>query len=246
MRATIALILANVAAFVLLKAVWAFVPDAVDGLTGMLAAPGACSALAAHPWCAVSYMFVHLNFWHLLVNCLWLGWFGALLGDIAGGRGVLAAYLAGGVAGALGYCASVAFAGGGALLVGASAATLSVVAFTLVVMPRRRVALPGGVSLSLRTLSVAGLLLFVCASMEMAAAQTAAHLAGLLAGAVMALARKRAAAMRMRRIRSREAEAMERRVLADKVRRHGYEALTRDEKVRLFNLSSDCKNTSIS
>ena len=231
-----ALVSANVAVFVLLKAVWAFAPGAVDGLMALLAMPSGLGAVLSHPWCVVTYAFVHIDFWHMLVNCLWLMWFGLWLGGIAGNAAVVRCYVAGALAGAAAYLLAWGLTGG-AQLVGASAATLSVVAATLVMAPKRRVELPGGFAVSLKMLSAAPLLVLVCASMEMAAAQTAAHLGGLLAGVGLGVTYRRMARKRSRTDERNKQLRSERDALADKVRRLGYESLSRDEKVRLFSLS---------
>ena len=236
MKSAMALVSANVAVFVLLKAVWAFAPGAVDGLMALLAMPSGLGAVLSHPWCVVTYAFVHIDFWHMLVNCLWLMWFGLWLGGIAGNAAVVRCYVAGALAGAAAYLLAWGLTGG-AQLVGAPAATLSVVAATLVMAPKRRVELPGGFAVSLKMLSAAGLLLLVCASMEMAAAQTAAHLGGLLAGVGLGVTYRRMARKRSRTDERNKQLRSERDALADKVRRLGYESLSRDEKVRLFSLS---------
>lgn len=231
-----ALVSVNVAVFVLLKAVWAFAPGAVDGLMTLLAMPSEPGEVLSHPWCVVTYAFVHIDFWHMLVNCLWLMWFGLWLGGIAGNAAVVRSYVAGALAGSVAYLLACGLTGG-AQLVGASAATLSVVAFTLVIAPKRRVQLPGGFGVSLKMLSAAGLLLLVCASTEMAAAQTAAHLGGLLAGVALGVTYRRMARKRSRTDEHCRQLRSEHDALVDKVRRMGYESLSHDEKVRLFSLS---------
>lgn len=59
------------------------------------------SFLLTHPWTVVTYMFVHINFWHLLGSLIWLWWFGELLQGLAGYEQVMPVYLYGGLAGAL-------------------------------------------------------------------------------------------------------------------------------------------------
>ena len=46
MKSAMALVSANVAVFVLLKAVWAFAPGAVDGLMALLATPSGPGAVS--------------------------------------------------------------------------------------------------------------------------------------------------------------------------------------------------------
>ena len=52
-------------------------------------------------WQPVTYMFLHQEFWHLLLNMLGLWWFGADVERYMGGRGFLRYYLLAGIGGAL-------------------------------------------------------------------------------------------------------------------------------------------------
>jgi membrane associated rhomboid family serine protease len=74
------------------------------------------------PWGAVTYMFVHGGFWHLLINMLMLFFFGPPLEDMWGGREFLKFYFVAGLGGA---AFSFLFAYNTAVI-GASAAVLGV------------------------------------------------------------------------------------------------------------------------
>ena len=52
------------------------------------------------PWSFISYMFIHLDVFHLLWNMLMFYWFGRILGDFIGDHRVLPIYILGGLAGA--------------------------------------------------------------------------------------------------------------------------------------------------
>ncbi|GBU06898.1 rhomboid family intramembrane serine protease [Bacteroidales bacterium] len=56
--------------------------------------------LFARPWSIVSYMFVHLDFLHLLFNMLWLYWFGQIFLSYFNSKQLGGLYLIGGIAGA--------------------------------------------------------------------------------------------------------------------------------------------------
>ncbi|HMG16978.1 MAG TPA: rhomboid family intramembrane serine protease [Saprospiraceae bacterium] len=52
------------------------------------------------PWSFITYMFIHLDVFHLLWNMLMFYWFGRILGDFIGDHRVLPIYILGGLAGA--------------------------------------------------------------------------------------------------------------------------------------------------
>lgn len=234
------LTIANIALFLILKVTWLFSPELIDTVVGMLALPSEATAFAERPWTAATYMFVHLDFWHLLVNILWLTWFGVLLGHIAGARWVVADYLAGGIAGAASYAllATTLPVEHGTVLVGASAATLSVVAATLISAPDKKISIPFIGPFPLKWLAAAGLGIFVCASLDMSAPQTAAHIGGLAAGCASALLWRVITRRRMATMKALARERITHRSIVEKARRSGYASLTREERLKLFNLSA--------
>ena len=59
--------------------------------------------IAVRPWTLVSYMFLHLDFFHILFNMLWLFWFGRIFMEYLTSRQLLFTYIAGGLAGGLLY-----------------------------------------------------------------------------------------------------------------------------------------------
>lgn len=65
------------------------------------AVPASLQTLAGKPWTAFTYMFLHLEFWHLLFNMLWLYWFGRIFTEFLSDRNLVAVYLLGGLAGGL-------------------------------------------------------------------------------------------------------------------------------------------------
>ena len=53
------------------------------------------------PWVFVTHMFLHIGFWHILWNMLFLYWFGRRVGDLIGDKHIVPLYFYGGFAGAL-------------------------------------------------------------------------------------------------------------------------------------------------
>jgi len=51
------------------------------------------------PWTIITYMFVHIDFLHILFNMLWLYWFGKIFLQFFTGRQLGGLYLLGGIAG---------------------------------------------------------------------------------------------------------------------------------------------------
>lgn len=98
-----------------------------------LAVPANTSSLLAKPWTLITYMFLHIDFFHILFNMLWLWWFGNIFVQYLSQRQLLGTYFFGGIAGALLYVAAFnAFpvfeiARESAIALGASASVLAIV-----------------------------------------------------------------------------------------------------------------------
>ncbi len=94
--------------------------------------PSALSRLLSRFWTPFTYMFVHEQFWHLLINMLWLYWFGRIFLQYFTGRTLGSLYVLGGFGGALLYV--VAFntipyflSMDNSWMIGASAAVMGIV-----------------------------------------------------------------------------------------------------------------------
>ena len=68
--------------------------------------PADLETLARRPWTLVTYMFLHKNFMHILVNILWLYWFGRVFLEYLDGKKLVGVYLLGGLAGGVVYIAA--------------------------------------------------------------------------------------------------------------------------------------------
>jgi len=108
------LILINVAIWVLIRffGVLAFLlstpeTDSFGLLHGFLlrwfAVPADMSQLTSRPWTLFTYMFLHINFIHILFNMLWLFWFGQIFLQYLNNRQLVFTYITGGFAGAILY-----------------------------------------------------------------------------------------------------------------------------------------------
>jgi membrane associated rhomboid family serine protease len=133
------LLIANVAVFVLTML--------NPGLRVLLAFRAA--ELLAMPWTAITYMFVHASFGHILFNMLSLWIFGSRVEERLGGTHFLALYFVSGLAGAF-----LSFFTPGALIVGASGAVFGVQLAFARYWPRDRIFIWGIIPIEARWLVV--------------------------------------------------------------------------------------------
>ena len=78
--------------------------DAADNwVLHLFALPASLDILVARPWGMITYMFLHVDFWHILFNMLWLYWFGRIFLEYLKPRQLVTTYLFGGLAGGLLY-----------------------------------------------------------------------------------------------------------------------------------------------
>ena len=105
------LILINIGVWVLIKiaSVFSFLyaqsgnASVDEWILHVFAVPAYLPTLLQTPWSLLSYMFLHLDFWHILFNMLWLFWFGRIFLEFLNVRQLLETYLLGGLAGAFFY-----------------------------------------------------------------------------------------------------------------------------------------------
>ncbi len=77
--------------------------DLFGNFLNYLAIPSNLDVLATRPWTLITYMFLHVDFIHILVNLLWLFWFGTVFIQDLGLKKLLSTYLLGGLAGGILY-----------------------------------------------------------------------------------------------------------------------------------------------
>ncbi len=119
------LLFINVGVFILVFVLTLFFP----GILAYIIVPGSFEFLIRRPWTILSYMFVHEGVWHLIMNMLWLWWFGKLFLLFFNEKQLTAVYLLGGFVGAL-FHIGINFLlpeHRAASVLGASAAVMSVV-----------------------------------------------------------------------------------------------------------------------
>lgn len=72
-------------------------------ISDWLAVPASFFNLLTRPWTPITYMFLHIEFLHILFNLLWLYWMGVIFVRYIGERQLVAVYVFGGLAGAFLY-----------------------------------------------------------------------------------------------------------------------------------------------
>lgn len=222
-----------------MKIIWLTSPATINVVVDNVALPAEWNRFIVAPWTALTYMFIHIDLWHMVVNCLWLLWFGAMLNKMAGWRWVLVTYFAGGIFGAISYLTlgAISSTTSGTCLLGASAATLAVSASTLICVPNKKVKIPFIGTFTLKWVAAVGFVLLALTSIEMTTAQTVAHAGGIIAGGLCAIIWRIISRKRMNRIKIMAKQRMTHLTLVEKARRSGYASLTRDEQIQLFNTS---------
>jgi len=81
------------------------VPDSslTNFIVDYLALPAKLESLYSRPWTLVTYMFLHIDFFHFLFNMLWLFWFGKIFLEFLKSGQLLLIYLLGGLSGGILY-----------------------------------------------------------------------------------------------------------------------------------------------
>jgi membrane associated rhomboid family serine protease len=117
-------------------------PDIINQTIRFLSVPSSLKTLLLRPWTLITYMFTHKELLHILVNLLWLYWFGKIFLEYLDQKKLVAVYLLGGIAGAITYVLSYnifpAFQGvvGESIpLLGASASVMAIVVAIAVYVP---------------------------------------------------------------------------------------------------------------
>lgn len=209
------------------------------------------------PWTLLTYMVVQYNFWHLLMNVLWLWMFGRVLELTMPGKTVWQLYLCGGLAGGVVYMAMVFIAGSGGMLCGASAAVLAIMVAAGMRSPDMELNLFLLGAVRLKWVVLAGIvLLMVGAGGGSGIGSVAAHAGGLLSGLLYVLRRRRATgshhtrisrkgARRVRKaIRRHHDDTLRLNTLLEKISTSSYDSLTAAEKRELHRLSARLRTQS--
>lgn len=162
-----------------------------DFLVEKLSMPASLSQLVFQPWSLVTYMFLHIDFMHILFNLLILYWTGSLFAEYLGNDKLWTTYVLGAIAGGLAYLVVFNISPAFSLqvnhshLMGASAGVIAVMVAIATLLPEYTVQLIliGPVKLKYVAL-VSILIYFISIPLGNAGGQIA-HLGGALFGFIM-------------------------------------------------------------
>ena len=112
------------------------VPEVFYTITEGLSIASSWKLILFRPWTLVTHMFLHLSFFHILINLLYLFWFGRLLENLLGERKVLNTYILAGLTGALMFFIFSGFLyDGNTFALGASAAVMGIAVASATMAP---------------------------------------------------------------------------------------------------------------
>lgn len=184
------LIIANIAIFVLVNLIRVFTygwaPHVYGYIEEYLALHADFWWDLVHPWVFITSLFMHVGFWHILWNMLFLFWFGRIVSDLIGDHKIIPIYFLGGIAGSIAFILSAQFSffvPTGSIAMGASAAIMAIVVAAGALAPdyNMRLILIGNVKLKYIVLVLVLLDLFGTATMGNTGGHFA-HLGGALMG----------------------------------------------------------------
>lgn len=159
--------------------------------------PSNLHSLLLKPWTLISYMFLHQEFSHILVNMLALFWFGKIALDYFTEKQLYGLYFFGGLIGGLLFIAAYNIfpyfktAVEYASLLGASGAVVAIITATAVYSPNRQMRLFLLGSIKLKYIAIVVVLISVLSLTSSNAGGEFAHLGGALYGYLFVVSLRR-------------------------------------------------------
>lgn len=240
--ATIALIVINVAIFIVLKIGKLISISAGDDSMQWLVQFALSSdivELTHRPWVLLTYMFTQTDTLHLFFNVLWLFCFGRIIGSVISYHNLLAIYLIGGICGG---CVFVMFyelaTGSDGWLMGSSASVIAIAMSAAVIMPKRYITLLYIGKVRVLWIVLAVIIIILIGTFGDNLGGTFAHMGGLLSGLIYGFFIRRSHSF----VLNGDNITAELDGLLEKVKLNGYSSLSSHEQSRLFELSTK-KNT---
>jgi membrane associated rhomboid family serine protease len=166
----------------------------VANIQNWLAVPAGFDLWISKPWTLFTYMFLHIDFWHLFFNMLWLYWFGKIFLEFLSNRKLVIVYILGGLFGGIVFMLAFNFfpafenSLGHALALGASASVLGIVVATVTMVPDYTVNLMFIGPLKIKYIALITIIIDVFMLRSGNAGGHFAHLGGALAGLMYILA----------------------------------------------------------
>lgn len=262
----IQLLVVNIAVFLLIgtaKVINLFVPlMQVNGVVlDFLGLSPNLMSLLFHPWTLLTYAVIHLNLWHILFNMWGLFLFGQILQDFLGPRKILYFYLWGALAGGILFLALMNLIPQGSMaapfsnLHGASGAIYAIICGAAFLVPNYSMNLLLFGPVKIKYIAIGFVLLSFVQIPDGNAGGNIAHIGGALGGIAYLRylqgafrwkkpyrspgpgPRPPARVVRMESNRKTVSREEELDLLLDKISEKGIENLTREERIRLEQLS---------
>lgn len=156
-------------------------------VTRILTLPSEWIAFLTHPWTLLTYMVTQFSVLHLLVNVLWLLWFGRLILNEVSDKQLGLCYLAGGIVGGIAYLVTASLGGSaGEYLCGSSAAVIGVMCMAGVLMGNRELRFMLLGNIKVKWVAIVCVVLTLVGT-QGTTAVTMAHLGGAAGGILYAL-----------------------------------------------------------
>lgn len=243
--------------FLLATGVFFFLSGKENYFVPLLSVPADLDSLALRPWGAITYMFTHRGFFHLLFNMIFLFWASKLFLQYFSQEKLLYLYLAGGLGGAALYIAafnllpafSSSLAGG--YTIGASAAVIAIFFGVAFYEPNRRISLIFFGRVKLYYVALFFIILDLLRIPESNAGGHISHLGGAIIGFLFALIMQQSIgnrktfqhkqAYKKNKEYAYNSQRKEKEedinVILDKISKSGYESLSAKERKTLFKSS---------
>lgn len=252
-RSVVILLITNISAFllanILIHLSGMSKVSAADFIANTLCVPGKFSEFITHFWTLFTYMFLHVDIWHLISNMLWLWFLGRVFSDLIGNKKLMFVYIAGGLAGGITYLITSASIESlqYSVLLGASGSVMAIVVAAAVVAPDYKV-YPFGIPLALKWLALISFILTTVLDLSVNTGGKAAHIGGAIFGLLYGYSLKsgnflsglftKKSHLKVAHSRLSDEEYNTRNIsirkrtdeILDKISRSGYDSLSRDEK----------------
>jgi len=152
-----------------------------------LALPVSLKALLVKPWTIFSYMFMHVEFFHILSNLIYLYFAGQIFLQYFNAKKLYSIYILGGLAGGISYLLAfnlfpVFNSYSSSHLMGASASVLAVLFAVATYVPNYKINLPFIGSIPIKYLAIASVFIDIISIPESNPGGHIAHLGGALFG----------------------------------------------------------------
>lgn len=194
------LLLINIGAYVVLKLASLFLVlfnvDTNDVFT-FLELPSRLGTLVIQPWTLITYMFMHLNFGHILFNMLALYWFGKIFIEYYTQKQLLTTYILSGLLGGLVYILAYNFfpyfqnVVNSSFLLGASASIMGIIVASALTAPNYPINLLFIGQIKLKWLAIVMIAISVFGISSNNAGGEFSHIGGALGGLLFVVALKK-------------------------------------------------------